>query len=86
VYLSGVAELLLAGLLWLPRLRRGVGWTLIVMLVLFLPVNIYAALQRIPLAGHEWGVPYLMIRVPLQALLIGWVYWFAARSEPMLRK
>ena len=81
VYVTGVIELAAALAVLHPRLRRLVAWGLIVMLVLFLPVNVYAALQRIPLGGHEGGSLYLLVRVPLQALLIAWIWWFAARSQ-----
>jgi len=77
VYISGVVEIVLACLLLKPPLRRPIGWCLVVMLALFLPVNIYAAIERIPMGGHVWGPVYLLIRVPLQLLIIAWVYWFA---------
>jgi len=34
------------------------------------------------MGGHLWGPVYLLIRVPLQLLLIGWSYWFAV-SRPL---
>jgi uncharacterized membrane protein len=80
VYATGIIEFLGAVAILVPRLRRLVGWSLITMLVLFLPVNIYAALNRVDMGGHEWGPIYLLIRVPLQAFLIGWIWWFAVRD------
>ena len=81
VYLTGVIELAAALAVLHRRLRRLVGWGLIVMLILFLPVNVYAALQRIPLGGHEGGPLYLLVRVPMQALLIAWIWWFAEAKK-----
>lgn len=81
VYVSGVAEIALACLLMVPRLRRTVGWCLIAVLIGLLPINIYAAVERVPMGGHAWGPVYLLVRVPLQAVLIAWVYWFAARPQ-----
>jgi uncharacterized membrane protein len=80
VIASGVIELLAAIAVLIPRLRWIVGWGLIVMLLLFLPVNIYAALMRVPFGGHGAGPPYLLVRVPLQFFLIGWIWWFAVRQ------
>ncbi len=80
VYASGVVELLLAVGLALRRTRRWAGWAVIAMLLLLLPVNVWAAWNRVPVGGHEWGPPYLLLRVPFQALLAGWAWWFAARG------
>ena len=77
VILTGFIEIAGAAAVLIPRLRRLVGWLLIVMLLLFLPVNIYAAFQHVGMGGHQWGPVYLLIRVPLQAILIGWIWWFA---------
>lgn len=79
VYVTGVVEIAAGVAVLVPRLRRTVGWGLIVMLILFLPVNVYAALNRIEFGGHEWGPVYLLIRVPLQLVLIGWIWWMAVR-------
>ncbi|MBA3314259.1 MAG: hypothetical protein M3552_00845 [Planctomycetota bacterium] len=80
VYLTGVLELILAAAVLIRPLRRLVGRTLIVMLILFLPVNVYAAMNRIGMGGHEWGPIYLLIRVPLQLVLIVWIWWFAVQK------
>ena len=60
VYLSGVIELVLAAVVLVPQWRRAAGLVLIVMLIAFLPVNIYAAVNRVGMGGHEWGPPYLL--------------------------
>jgi uncharacterized membrane protein len=80
VYFTGVIELSAAAVVLIPRVRRLIGWGLIVMLVPFLPVNIYAAVNQIGMGGHQWGPVYLLIRIPLQAILIGWTWWFAVRT------
>lgn len=54
---------------------------LIAFLILVFPANIYAALNRVDMGGHEWGPMYLLARVPLRLLLIGWAYWFAVRPR-----
>lgn len=73
VYLSGVAELLgVVGVL-VPGLRAYAGWGLRLLLVAVFPANVHMALhpsefERIP----AWT---LYLRLPLQFVLIGWIYW-----------
>lgn len=81
VQVSGVVEIVAALALLIPSLRHRVGWFLIWLLLLLLPVNVYAALQRVPMGGHAWGPVYLWIRVPLQLLLMIWTYRFATRPQ-----
>lgn len=79
VYFTGVLEIAAGLAVLVPSWRTLIGRLLILMLILFLPVNIYAAVHQIDMGGHAWGPVYLLIRVPLQVLLIGWVWWFAVR-------
>lgn len=81
VYLTGLIEFAAAIAILVPQIRRIIGWALIVMLLLFLPINIYAAAQRVGMGGHQWGPIYLLIRVPLQMIIIAWIWWFAVRSR-----
>ena len=80
VYVTGALEILLALLALKRELRSRVGWVLLIMLILLLPVNIYAAIERVPMGGHAWGPVYLAIRIPLQLVLMAWTYWFAVRD------
>jgi len=82
VYASGVLEIALALLILVPPLRRPVGWLLIALLIGFLPVNIYAAFARVPMGGHAWGPLYLLMRIPLQAVIAAWIWWFMVRMPP----
>ena len=79
VYITGVVELAATVALVIPRFRRLAGWGLAAMLLLFLPVNVYAAVNRVGMGGHLWGPVYLCIRVPLQLILIWWIRHFAVR-------
>jgi uncharacterized membrane protein len=83
VYVTGVVELAAAVAVLVPRLRRLTGLGLIALLILFLPVNVYAAVHHVGMGGHAWGPVYLLVRVPLQAILIGWTWWFAVRPLTM---
>jgi uncharacterized membrane protein len=80
VYLTGALELALAAGFLAPKSRWFTGWVTAVMLVVFFPVNIYASIHRIPMGGHAWGPVYLLIRTPLQAIILFWVYWFTIRQ------
>lgn len=77
IYVTGVLELMAAAAVLVPRIRRHVGWCLILLLLSFLPVNIYAAMNRTGMGGHQWGPIYLLVRIPLQLTLIAWTWYFA---------
>lgn len=81
VYLTGVMEIVAAIALWIAPWRKFTRWGLIVMLIAFLPVNIYAAIQRVDFGGHELGPVYLLARVPVQLLLIAVTYFATAADE-----
>lgn len=74
VYLSGVLEITLGILLLIPRFTRIAGFGLIVLLIAIFPANIHMAINSglypdiSPIA--------LWIRLPLQGVLITWVYWY----------
>jgi uncharacterized membrane protein len=74
IYLTGVLELLGAIGLWLPGLTKVTGLFLILMLISFLPANIYSAIDRVEFGGHGAGPAYLLLRVPFQLFLIWWTY------------
>jgi uncharacterized membrane protein len=78
---SGIFELLLAMLLLAWPKSRLLGLTIIGFLVAISPANVYAAFQRISFGGHSAGPIYLLVRAPVQLLLIFWTYWFVARGE-----
>jgi uncharacterized membrane protein len=80
VLVTGVLELAVAAAFFVPRTRRAAGWAAAALLVLFLPVNVYAAVQHVPMGGHAWGPAYLLVRVPLQLAVLLWVYRFVLRQ------
>ena len=80
VRLTGILEFAIAVGFLVPRTRRFAGWAAAAVLVLFFPANIYAAVNRVPMGGHEWGPVYLLVRAPLQAIVLLWVYWFTIRQ------
>ncbi len=87
IYVTGVFELLGAIGIWVPAVEKLTGVCLILMLIGVLPSNVYAAINHVPFGGHELGPLYLLVRVPFQFLLIGWVYWATGQSWlPVLRR
>jgi len=80
VAVSGVAEIAGAVGLLVPRLRRPAGWGLVALLVAVFPANVYMAVSADPAA--TMGLPRwaLWARLPLQAVLIGWVEWVSRPS------
>jgi uncharacterized membrane protein len=86
VYATGILEFAIAAGFFMPSTRRLAGWVAVTMLVLFFPANIYAAFNHVPMGGHAEGPAYLLIRAPLQLIMLFWVYWFAIRRHAsMLR-
>jgi len=83
IYLTGVFEFVVAAGFCFRRFRRLTGWIAATMLVLFFPANIYAAIDHVPQGGHVWGPVYLLIRAPLQLIIVLWVYWFTIRAPKL---
>jgi uncharacterized membrane protein len=79
VYVTGIVEVLAAVAILITPFSRQIGVVLCVFLLLILPFNIYASVQRVDFGGHGAGPVYLLIRIPMQFFLIGWIYWFAVR-------
>ena len=80
IYLTGILEFGIAIGFLFEKFRYPTGWVAAAVLVLFFPGNIYAAINHIPMGGHAWGPVYLLIRAPLQAIIVFWVYWFTIRQ------
>ena len=78
---SGILELLVAMLLLALPKSRFLGLSIMGFLIAVFPANVSAAVRRIPFGGHSAGPTYLLIRAPVQLLLIVWTYWFVVRGE-----
>jgi uncharacterized membrane protein len=93
VYATGVLEFAIAVGFLTVKTRRFTGWVAAAVLVLFFPANVYAALNYVPMGGHAWGPSYLLIRAPVQLIILVWVYWFTIKplrgrkaSDPSIRR
>lgn len=83
VYITAFLEILAAVGIQIPSLRPVTGWLLIVFFILVLPANIKAAMENINYQEGTYdgpGILYLWFRIPLQVLLIVWVYVSTVRS------
>jgi uncharacterized membrane protein len=80
IYLTGVLEFAIAAGFFFRKTRPMTGWIAAMILVLFFPANVYAAIHHVPMGGHVWGPVYLLIRGPLQLIILAWVYWFTIRT------
>lgn len=81
IYFTGIVELLIGIALFLPRYQTLAAKLAILIFVVFFPANIYAAINGIGLGGHQWGPIYLLIRGPLQIILIAWAYFLCLKSH-----
>jgi uncharacterized membrane protein len=81
VYASGAAEALGGAGMLHPATRRLAGWWLVATLVAILPANVWMAQhpERYRIPG---GRATLLARLPLQAVLVGWVRAAAQSSSP----
>jgi uncharacterized membrane protein len=77
--LSGGAEMILAMMLIRPEVRSIGAWGVILLLISVFPANIYMYTQ----GGAAYGVPdwVLLVRLPLQLIMIAWAYWHTKNLE-----
>ena len=79
VYVSGLAEIGLGGLLLNERYSRLAAWGLIALLIAVFPANVHMALHP---EQYEWASPLILwLRLPLQGFLILWAYWYTEGSK-----
>ncbi len=83
VYVSGVAEILGGIGLLIPRLRKWAGIGLITLLVAVFPANVQMLLNAIHEGASALYLLILVLRLPLQPLLIIWVYRTAVAPARM---
>jgi uncharacterized membrane protein len=75
IYLSGAFEILggIGLIIFASRELAAIG--LIVLLLAVFPANIYVALENVRLGGFMNYAVYQWLRLPMQFVLIGWVWW-----------
>ncbi|MBD6616779.1 DoxX family membrane protein [Komarekiella sp. 'clone 1'] len=81
VYLSGFYEILGGIGLLVPPVSQAAAWGLIALFVAVYPANINMAVNLIKV-DHIPNSPWVhVIRLPLQAVLIAWAWWYTKPSN-----
>ena len=75
VYVSGVFEIILGGMLLYKKTRRLAGWGLIALLIAVFPANIYLAQNETAQQSLDISQFVAIIRLPFQFLFISLAYW-----------
>ena len=82
VYLSGAAEVVLGAAVLEPKLRRAAAYGIIVLLIAIFPANVHIAVHDIPVFGAAEGAGAMnWVRLPIQALLIVWAWWYTLPDD-----
>jgi uncharacterized membrane protein len=81
VYISGVFEILGGIGLLIPFLSVAAAWGLIALFVAVFPANINQAINSIPIEGIPHHPILYWFRLPFQAVLIAWAWWYTRNPE-----
>jgi len=81
VYISGIFEILGGVGLLVPPVSRAAAWGLIALFVAVFPANINMAVNQIQLDGIPDSDLLRWWRLPLQAVLIAWAWWYTKPSD-----
>lgn len=81
VYVSGFFEILGGIGLIVPWTKRWAAYGLIALLLAVFPANIYVALNNVELGGFMSHSVYQWLRLPLQFVLIGWVFFVSKTNK-----
>lgn len=82
VLVSGVVELILAGLVWVQALRRPVWLTITSLMAIYTLVHVYVITDYSTIEHPDLAIPLWLawVRLPLQGMLIGWAWREFRRS------
>lgn len=76
---SGIAEIALGVGLFIPAARKWAAWGALVLMTLFLPLHVWDVLRDEPAIGSRTAA---WVRLPIQLLLIVWMWWLASGRQP----
>jgi uncharacterized membrane protein len=76
VYISGFFEILGGIGLLLPPVSQAAAWGLILLFIAVFPANINMAVNQIDLPGIPDSSAFRWGRLPFQAVLIAWAWWY----------
>ncbi|AUB40721.1 putative membrane protein [Nostoc flagelliforme CCNUN1] len=81
VYLSGFYEILGGIGLLVPPVSQAAAWGLLALFIAVYPANIYMAVNLIKIE-HIPNSPWVhVVRLPFQAVLIAWAWWYTKSSD-----
>lgn len=80
VYISGFFEILGGLGLMIPAVTQAAAWGLIALFIAVFPANINQAVNQISIEGIPHSPILYWLRLPFQAVLIAWAYWYT--QEP----
>lgn len=81
VYVSGFFEILGGIGLLIPGISVAAAWGLVSLFIAVFPANIYLALHNIQIDGIPHSQTLYWLRLPLQAVLLAWAYWYTRQPE-----
>lgn len=81
VYTSGYLEVLGGVGLLIPRVSRYAAWLLVVLYIAVFPANLYQAINNIRVAALPHDPPLIWLRLPFQAFLVTWAWWFTRDND-----
>lgn len=81
VYISGIFEILGGLGLLIPFVSVAAAWGLIALFIAVFPANINQALHSIPIEGIPHHPVLYWVRLPFQAVLIAWAWWYTRKPE-----
>ncbi len=81
VYLSGAAEMMGGIGICFRMSRRLAGWWLVAVLISVFPANLHMLINDVPINGKNVPMWIYWARLPLQGLLIAWVYVICVRGR-----
>ena len=79
VYLSGAIEVALGIALLVPPVARIAAWGLIATTLAVFPANIHMAMHAE--IYPQFSAAMLWQRLPMQFVLLAWIWWYARRDE-----
>jgi len=79
VYISGFFEILGGIGLLIPLVSVAAAWGLIALFIAVFPANINMAVNNIKLEGIPHSPALYWARLPLQAVLIAWAWWYTRK-------
>jgi uncharacterized membrane protein len=85
VAVSGACEIAGEVGVLVPQVRRAAGWGLIVLSIAVLPANVQMLLNGLEDSRPAWQIALLVLRLPLQAALIWWIWRVAVRNTGVMK-